>query len=237
MNDILLTICARGGSKGLKNKNIKELNGKPLIGYTIEQAIKWGKAEHVVVSTDSDIIADISKQFGAEIPFMRPAELATDNSGKIPVIRHALKICENIYQREFPIVVDLDPSAPIRTVDDIDNAMELFSKTKPSTLFSVVNSKKNPYFNMVEEYPDGKIGICKKFDKELVARQHAPIVYSLNASIYIYDRLFLTNELNNSCITSDSIIYEMDENSSVDIDHEIDFKFIEYLLKEGKIKI
>jgi len=145
MNRILLTICARSGSKGVPNKNIKLLSGKPLICHTISQAMKWNKAEHVIVSTDSDEIAGIAKTYGAEVPFLRPKILAGDTAPKLPVIRHALSECERIYSERFDIVVDLDPTAPIRKIADLDNSLKLFDEHRSKTLFSVVPGKKNPY--------------------------------------------------------------------------------------------
>ena len=105
--DIICFICARGGSKGVKDKNIRELAGKPLIAYTIEQALKWDEAKHVVVSTDSKKIADVARRYGAEVPFERPKELASDNSAKLPVVRHALIESEKRFGERYKIVVDL----------------------------------------------------------------------------------------------------------------------------------
>ena len=123
---ILLTICARKGSKGVKNKNIRFLLGKPLIAYSIDQALNWGRASHVVVSTDSKEIAEIAKSFGAEVPFIRPANLAQDRSPKLPVLRHALLECERIFQQKYDIIVDLDPTSPLRTSNDIEGCYSIF---------------------------------------------------------------------------------------------------------------
>lgn len=232
---LLITICARSGSKGVKNKNLRELAGKPLISYTINQAKKWGKGRHIVVSTDSPEIAQVAKDFGAEVPFLRPSELATDITGKIEVIRHALTICEQKYNEKFDCVMDLDVTSPVRLVKDLENVYELFCKKKPRTLFSVVNAHRNPYFNMVEETIDGKVHLCKNGD--FVTRQSAPKVYDLNASIYIYDREYLLNKKNTSAISNNSVIYLMDDISRIDIDSELDFKFIEFLIKEHIISL
>ena len=123
---MLITICARGGSKGVKNKNIRDLKGKPLISYTIRQAIEWGKANRVIVSTDSKDIADISKQFGAEVPFFRPKLFSDDDAPKLPAIRHALIQSELIYKEKYETIIDLDPTAPIRKISDIENCLNMF---------------------------------------------------------------------------------------------------------------
>tara|TARA_Y100000034_G_C6900269_1_gene416123 strand:+ start:724 stop:1404 length:681 start_codon:yes stop_codon:yes gene_type:complete len=221
---ILLTICARGGSKGVKNKNICELAGKPLIAHTIEVAKKWGKADKIIVSTDSDQIAEVAKYYGVEIPFMRPSELSTDDVGKVSVIRHAFNECGYKYD----LVMDLDVTCPIRTVKDLDNALAIFLEKKPAVLFSVVPARKNPYFNMVELKDDGFVELSKP--SVVLSRQTAPEVFEINGSIYIYSKDFLSNSRNVSVTSTDkAAIYIMNENA-VDIDSEVDLKFVELLM-------
>jgi CMP-N-acetylneuraminic acid synthetase len=236
-DNILLTICARGGSKGVKGKNFRLLNGHPLISYTIKQAKKWGKASPIIVSTDSEAIADVARAYGADVPFMRPPELATDTAPKIPCIRHAITECERKYSTRFEIVVDLDPTSPVRTVEDLDKCLDIFKQHGPDTLFSVVPGHKNPYFNMVEEDAAGRVSLCKKLPGTVVRRQDAPKVYDMNASIYFYKRSFIMDEKNNSPITSNSRIFVMGEYAGTDIDREIDFAFVEYLVKEGIVSL
>lgn len=236
MDNILITICARGGSKGVKGKNIRSLAGKPLIYYTIKQAKEWGRGRHIIVSTDSEEIANVAKEFGAEVPFLRPAKLATDTAAKVPVIRHALLKCQDIYQEEYDMVMDLDATAPIRTVDDLEKALHLFVRKKPKTLFSVVPARRNPYFNMVEEDQNGRVNYSKP-NTNFARRQDAPKVYDMNASIYIYDSRYLLDENNNKPVSDDSVAYVMNEISAVDIDNETDFKFIEFLVKENVINL
>lgn len=235
MNSLLITICARSGSKGLKNKNIRELGGRPLIYYTMRQAKEWGKGKHIVVSTNSEEIAEIAKRFGLEVPFTRPEELSTDDAGKVAVIRHALVNCERIYSEKYDQVMDLDVTSPIRTVQDLENAYKLFLEKNPKTLFSVVPARRNPYFNMVEVGIDGKVNLCKQGN--FIRRQDAPEVYDMNASIYIYNRDYLLDESRKSAISDNSAIYIMDELSRTDIDSEVDFKFIEFLVKEKLVNL
>jgi CMP-N,N'-diacetyllegionaminic acid synthase len=225
---ILGIICARGGSKGVKNKNIRNLAGKPLISYTIEYMKKWGKADRIVCSTDSKDIAEIAEKYGAEIPCLRPAELATDSSPKILTLKHILQFCEKQENSRYDIIVDLDPTAPLRKQKFLDEAYEKFLTNDANNLYSVCKAHKNPYFNMVELDEKGYAHLCKS--SNVTRRQDAPNVYEVNASIYIYKRDFL---LTASTIHSNkTIIYEMPELSSVDIDNEIDFLFIEFLLKK-----
>lgn len=231
---ILCTICARGGSKGVPRKNIRQLNGKPLIYYTINQAIKWGKADKVIVSTEDEEIANISIKYGAEVPFIRPLELARDNSGKLGVIKHAVKFFEDKNEK-FDIVVDLDSTSPLRKIEDLNNALNLFLDKNPNNLYSVCQARKNPYFNMVEVNQNGKAYISKKMEKGVLSRQTAPKVYEMNASIYIYKKDFL---LNTEIIHSDNtIIYVMPQERSIDIDSQVDFNFVEYMIREGIAKI
>jgi len=236
--NILVTVCGRGGSKGVKNKNIRELAGKPLIAYTIEVAKRWGKASKIICSTDSEDIAMVAKEFGAEIPFMRPYELASDTAGKIPVIKHALIESEKAYGEKFDVVVDLDVTGPVRTVQDLDNALNIFVEKKPEALFSVVESRRNPYFNMIELDDSGFAKVSKMPSGKILRRQDAPKVYDVHASIYFYSREFLLNEDYRGVLDSDRVAaYEMDGKSAIDIDSEMDFKFIEFLLENGEINL
>ena len=208
------------------------------ISYTIAQALRWNKAKHVIVSTDSEEIKKISEEYGAKAPFLRPSELATDGAAKLPVIRHALLESEELFGEEYDIVVDLDPTAPIRTTSDLDHCLNLFIENQWHHLFSVVSAHKNPYFNMVEENEAGEVRICKRPKKKLVRRQDAPKVYNVNASIYLYSRKYLLEEKYKSNeLGEEAGVYVMDELSSTDIDREIDFKFIEFLIKEGIVDL
>jgi CMP-N-acetylneuraminic acid synthetase len=230
--NILCTICARGGSKGVKDKNIRPLLGKPLIAYTIGQALRWSKARRIIVSTDSARIASIAKKYGATVPFMRPKKLAADDASKLLSVRHALIKCEKLFKERYDIIVDLDVSSPLRTVRDLDNCLQVFIKKRPQTLFSVVKAQRNPYFNMVEIKKDGFAKLCKQAPRKIVRRQDAPQVYSMNASIYFFRRDFLLDFKNTLPFSSRSVVYDMDDLSAHDIDSEYDLKFIEFLLKE-----
>jgi CMP-N-acetylneuraminic acid synthetase len=226
---VLGTICARGGSKGVKNKNIKELAGKPLIAHTIEYFKKWGRTDRIVCSTDSEKIAEIAKQYGAEIPFMRPSELAADDTFKLHVLQHIVKFCEKRDKIKYDIIVDLDPTAPLRKKIFLEEAFKKFIESDANNLYSVNIARKNPYFNMVEIDENGHTHLCKK--SNVVRRQDAKTVYELNASIYIYNRDFLLKT--DTLHSNKTIIYEMPEIASLDIDSELDFQFVEFILKNG----
>lgn len=234
---VLLTLAARGGSKGVKNKNIRDLNGIPLIAHTIRQAIRWGKADRIICSTDSDAIASVAKNYGAEVPFARPAKLATDTASKLDVLRHALKTVEAQSAEQYPIVIDLDVTAPVRKISDIERAYQLFISKRPKSVFSVTPCRKNPYFNMVKVNAKGYAGLLKKPYFAVKSRQQAPKIYDMNASIYVYDRKYLLSKNTKSAISSKSLILMMDEFSAFDIDSEADFQFIEFLLSKGAIKL
>ncbi len=234
MDNILVTICARGGSKGVKGKNIRPLCGKPLIAWTIGQVRRWNRIEDLVVSTDSPEIADVAREFGAKVPFMRPKELALDTSPKFPAIRHAVRESERLFGKKYSIVVDLDASSPLRRVEDLESCLRRFQEVRPFSLFSVVRAHRNPYFNMVEEDGQGFVRLVKESSAH--RRQDAPAVYDMNASIYFFQRNYLMDEKNLGPVSSRSIVHMMDDISGLDIDREVDFKFVEFVIKEGLFK-
>ncbi|MHA1862333.1 MAG: acylneuraminate cytidylyltransferase family protein, partial [Candidatus Thorarchaeota archaeon] len=176
-------------------------------------------------------IMKIANDYGAETPFTRPAELATDTAPKIPVIQHALRFCEEQEKSRYDIIVDLDPTSPLRQSIDITNALLEFQRTNAQVLYSVTESVKNPYFNMVELDKEGNAHLSKALEGEFFRRQDSPRVYSINGSIYVYDRDFLDIATGLHC--ERERVYIMDELSSIDIDREVDFQFIEFLLERG----
>lgn len=232
MKDILCTICARGGSKGVKNKNIRPLNGVPLIGHTILQALESGLFDHVAVSTDSDEIAETAERYGAEAFFRRSAELATDTAGKLGVIKDAFTRSEMHYGREFKHLMDLDATSPLRTAEDIRASYTQFLVDGNCNLITAMPSRRSPYFNLVEVI-DGKVSLSKKLPSAIVRRQDAPKTYDMNASIYIWDReTILTKE---TLFLDGTGLYVMPEERSIDIDSELDFEFVEFLMNKEKL--
>jgi len=234
MSDVLCTICARGGSKGVKNKNIKLLHGKPLIAYTIEQAIASKLFDNVVISTDSDQIAEAATQYGAEVFFKRDAHLSSDTAGKLDVIKDALLKSEEYYGKKYKYHVDLDATAPLRSVDDIVNAFQQFLKHKNDNLITAMPSRRSPYFNLVELDDKGIVGLSKQLKTAVVRRQDAPKTFDMNASIYIWTR---ENLLKSDTLFSDKTgLYIMPEERSIDIDAELDFEFVEFLMRKSHAK-
>ncbi len=229
----LVTICARGGSQGVKGKNIRDLAGRPLIAYTIDCALAWGKAERVVVSTDSEEIAEVARAVGAEVPFLRPAALGRGDVPKMSVIRHAVTELESRGVSPYEVVSDLDATAPIRRPVDIDSAYTLFLEKRPLTVFSVVPARKNPYYNVVEADVQGYVHLSKELGAAVTCRQNAPLVYDMNASIHIYGREYLMDETNWHVCSERSLPYVMDDMAGVDIDREIDFLYVEVLIERG----
>ena len=231
MNSTLCTVSMRGGSQGVKNKNFKLINGKPLMYFTIKQAIKSRIFDHIVVSTDSKKILRIAKSYGAEGWFLRPKKLSLNSSQKIPVIRHALLQAEKFYNKKFETIIDLDVTSPLRKTEDILKAYKFFIKQKANILITGCKSKKNPYFNMIE-IKNNKVQVAKRLKKNIYRRQDAPKTYDYNASIYIWRRKALINF--KSFYTSKTVFYEMPESRSIDIDSKLDFKLVEFLLKKRK---
>ncbi|MCD5380586.1 acylneuraminate cytidylyltransferase family protein [Candidatus Gracilibacteria bacterium] len=231
---ILCTICARGGSKGVKNKNIKSLHGKPLISYTIEQAKASGLFEHIVISTDSHEISKISEEYGAEVFFKRDAELSSDTAGKLDVIRDAFIKSEEHYGEQYDYLVDLDATAPLRDIVDINNSFKQFLDNNNDNLITAMPSRRSPYFNLVEVNKDGNVHLSKSLRNTVVRRQDSPKCYDMNASIYIWKREAILNE--KVLFLEKTGLYVMPEERSIDIDHELDYKFVEFLMDAKNAK-
>jgi len=229
-NRLLCTICARGGSKGVKNKNIRLLNDKPMIAYTIEQAIESELFKHIVVSTDSQTIADVALEYGAEVFFKRSPKLSSDTAGKLDVIRDAFLRSEKYYNIQFDSIIDLDATAPLRDVDDIINAYNQFLRDNNDNLITAMPSRRSPYFNLVEIDKKGKVTLAKHLDKPIVRRQDVPKSYDMNASIYIWKRDALLN--NDTIFLENTGLYVMPEDRSIDVDTELDFEFVEFLMRK-----
>lgn len=228
MKNILCTICVRSGSKGVKNKNIKKIKGKPLIYYTLNQARKSKLFNNIVISTDSEKILEYSKKKKNIDRIKRPKNLAKDDSPKIPVIRHCLIEMEKRYKKKYDLIFDLDVTSPLRKIYDLKKALNKMIRNKSDNLFSVCLSKRNPYFNAVE-FKKNKIKPIKNLMKQITSRQNAPVVYDMNASIYIWKRKTLLNS--NTVFQKRTSIYIMPEERSLDIDTPLDFKIVEFLLR------
>ncbi len=179
----LCSICVRGGSKGLPEKNIKDLNGKPLFVYSIDQARKSGLFDVIVISSDSEKILKIGHNYGADLSIKRPAYLADDYSPKLPVIQHCLHQSEKKLKMQFDIIVDLDATSPLRKTTDINGAVDLLENSSSSiNIITGTMSRRSPYFNLVEVDENGFVylsGIKKKW-KEMIVNKEERIEKSLN---------------------------------------------------------
>lgn len=225
---VLCVIPARGGSRGLPGKNIRPLLGKPLIAWSIEHARQSRYIDRVIVSTEDDAIAKIASQFGAELPFERPRELAADASSTIDVLLHALDWLKEHQGFSPDILVLLHATAPLRTAADIDRCIEMLVDTNAPNVFSVTASHRNPYFNMVERDNRGNIMLAKH--GRFLTRQSAPEVFDMNASIYVWWTRTLQRE--KKTILEGSQVYVMPKERSVDIDDALDFSIAEHLMRQ-----
>lgn len=235
--EILVTICGRGGSKGVPGKNIRPIAGKPLIGYSIETAKRFADQHNgsVTLSTDSIEIKNVATGFGLKTDYLRPPELASDTAGKITVLWDVLQYEEKNRNHRFDYLLDLDITSPLRTIEDLSKAFHML-KDDPQTfnLISVSPARKNPYFNMVEVKPDGYVELVKKIDNTILSRQKAPKVYDVNASFYFYRRRFF-DEGYKSALTPKTMVYEM-PGICFDIDDENEFQIMKFLLENNLVK-
>jgi CMP-N,N'-diacetyllegionaminic acid synthase len=224
-NRILAIIPARAGSKGIKKKNIKLLNGNPLISYTIAAAIESKIFDDVVVSTDSREIAKISEEYGATIPFIRPKELASDTAKSSEVIVYCLNYFKKENYRDFML---LQPTSPLRTAENIIEAYNLYRKKKADSVVSVCQTEFSPEFC----FSLGNDLEISNFISKEIRRQELKKYFQLNGAIYISDvRNYLESK---SFYKGKCFAYIMDKRNSIDIDDIFDFKFAEFLMLENK---
>ncbi len=232
--EILITLCARGGSKGIPGKNIRMINGQPLIALSINIAkifaLKYNA--DIALSTDSLEIKNIAALFGISSNYERPLALSGDQAGKLDTITDLLKFEELQRNKNYDYVLDLDITSPLRNMRDLEEAfLKLQLDENASNIFSVNIANRNPYFNMVEQQPNGYYGLIKT--GSFLTRQSAPQVYDLNASFYFFRRSFFDLETR-STINDRSLIYVI-PHICFDLDHPIDFDFMEYLLTTNKL--
>lgn len=227
---ILVVIPARGGSKGIPHKNIKPLNGKPLICYSIDIARQIVCDEDICVTTDDDEIIKVVEDYGLHVPFKRPAELATDTCGSNEVIQHAYTFYEN-QGLHYDIILLLQPTSPFRQVDDVKACVSKYSPNKDMVV-SVKPASANPYYDIYEEDEHGNLMISKG-DGTIVRRQEAPKCYEYNGAVYVINpRSLMTIGMPNFKKVG---FVEMDEIHSLDLDTILDWKYAELLIKDNLI--
>jgi len=218
-------IAARGGSKGVQKKNSRIIAGKPLIAHTIEKAINSKIFQHVIVSSEDSEILSISKKFGAEVPFVRPKNLATDSASMNEVLLHAIKKLHSLGYK-FDILVNRDCTVPFIQNKDIQGSIELLKQKKCDAVFGVYKQHHNPYFNMMEPDKNGFLKFSKKVKKRILTRQSAPIVYQLNGLFTIDVKRFLKY---NTLIMPKILPYEISPETGWMIDTEFEFRVAEMI--------
>lgn len=228
-SSVLAIIPARGGSKGLPGKNIKDLCDKPLIAWSIASSKNCGHIDRTVVSTDDNRIADIAKKYGAEVPFMRPVELATDTASTIDAMFHAIDWLVKYENYRPTYILLLQPTSPLRTVADIEGAVQTLKDKDARAVVSVCETDHHPWWsNSLPE--DGNMKDFIKPDIVVKRRQDLPTFYQINGAIYLAEADYLHEH--NEFLGPATFAYEMPEIRSVDIDSDIDFKLAEWLLNE-----
>lgn len=234
---VLITICARGGSKGIIGKNIKLLNGRPLIFYTINVAQEFQRKYQdvtIALSSDSIEIIEVAESCGLKSDYRRPDHLAGDTVGKIDAITDILLWTEATVQNHYDYILDMDVTSPLRNLQDLSEAFEIIQKNEAAiNLFSVSPAGRSPYFNMVEQKKNGFYAQVKQPEGQVLTRQAAPKVYDMNASFYFYKRAFFDLR-NKGAITDKSLIYVV-PHTCFDLDHPIDFEIISYLMANNKL--
>lgn len=228
----LVIIPARGGSKGIPHKNIKPLAGKPLIYYTIDCARQLVPDDDICISTDDPDIIKCVEDYGLKVPFVRPAELATDTAGTYEVLLHALDFYEK-QGKEYDSIILLQNTSPFRTGKHVEEAMKLYSSAIDMVV-SVKETTSNPYYNCFEEDRNGFLHISKG-DGLFTRRQDVPKAYEYNGAIYIINPNSL-REMPLGRFTK-RVKYVMDDLHSVDLDHMIDWKFAELIIKERLVEL
>jgi CMP-N-acetylneuraminic acid synthetase len=222
-------IFARGGSKGLPGKNIIQFGGKPLIAWSIEQALAVQGIERVIVSTDSVEIADIAKRYGADVPFMRPAELSSDESPEWLAWRHALNYVLKSSGALPDVMVSVPVTAPLRLPSDIKNCIHEYKKNKVDAVISVSDANRSPYFNMVQINQDGYIELVNPPQSPIVRRQDVPVVYNMTTVCYVLRSEFVMTH--NSVFEGRVKAVHVPAERAIDIDTLLDLQIAQSLLK------
>lgn len=223
---IIGIIPARGGSKGIPNKNIKILGGKPLIAWTIKEAKKSKYLDRLILSSDSEQIIDVANKFECETPFIRPIELAQDNTSGVAPVFHALEMLSEKYD----YVVLLQPTSPLRKREDIDRCIEKCIDLNWPACVTVTEAKKSPYWMYQVDDSDDRIIPVMKMEKRIGRRQELPKVYLVNGAVYVAHVEWLLNR--KDFITDETHCLIMPAERSVDIDTDIDLKFADFLLQK-----
>lgn len=227
----ICTIAVRGGSKGVPGKNWRVIAGRPLFAHSVAAARLSGLFDAIVVSSDAPEVLDFAIEAGATHVVKRPAELASDTSGKVPAIVHAVLTVEEELGKNFDVVTDLDATSPLRDISDIQRAVELLESQGIESVVTASEARRSPYFNLIERNPHtGQVGVSKPLPRGVLRRQDAPEAFDMNASIYVWNRDVLMDSPQVFFPTTQ--IFEMPPERSLDIDSEFDFEIVRWLMEK-----
>ena len=227
----ICTIAVRGGSKGVPGKNWREVAGIPLFAHSVKQAVASELFSSIVVSSDAPEVLDIAIEYGATEVVARPPLLASDTSGKVPAILHAVETTESLKNTVFDTVVDLDATSPLRAISDIVGAVELLETNQLESVVTAAEARRSPYFNLIEiDQITGRVGVSKQLPNGVLRRQDAPETFDMNASVYVWNRNSLAN--NPQVFFPTTRIFEMPPERSMDIDSEFDFEIVSWLMNK-----
>lgn len=223
-------IFARGGSKGLPGKNIRSLGGKPLIAWSIEQALAVKRITRVIVSTDSEKVASVAREYGAEVPFIRPSELARDDSPEWLAWRHALQYLLETDGILPDAMLSLPATAPLRLIVDIEKCLDEFEKGNADIVITITDAHRNPYFNMVKVNDDGSIALVIPPKTRVARRQDAPEVYDMTTVAYVANPDFVFSH--QSTFAGRVRAVHVPVERAIDIDTLLDFEMAELLMRK-----
>jgi CMP-N,N'-diacetyllegionaminic acid synthase len=222
---LLAIIPARGGSKGIPRKNIKSLAGKPLIGWTIDVAKQASCIDRIVVTTENEEIAAVARELGAEVPFMRPTELATDETPGIAPVLHALKQLP-----DYEWVLLLQPTSPLRTHTDIEAIWQLCQSSAAPSAVSITEASKHPYW-MYAQDDQARLQPFISGRPDITRRQDLPAAYALNGALYLAKTEWLFQQ--GSFVGPETVGYVMSPERSADLDTEQDWRWVEFLVGQS----
>lgn len=227
-------IFARGGSKGLPGKNIRLLDGKPLIGWAIDQARSVSRIERIIVSTDCFEIAGVAKSYGAEVPFMRPEKLAQDSTPEWLAWQHAMEYLSTVESYHPDAFVSIPATAPLRLPEDIDKCLDVYSDGDADVVITMTDAHRNPYFNMVKIKEDSTIELVIPSEDAVNRRQDAPSVYDMTTVAYVAKPSFVMNH--DSIFQGRVKAVHIPQERSVDIDTAYDFEWAEWLIRKRLVR-
>ncbi len=222
-------IFARGGSKGLPGKNIKKLGGIPLIGHAINVGKACGILDRIIVSTDDQEIAMVAQEYGADVPFMRPQELAQDTSPEWLAWRHAVEQID-----DFDIFVSLPATSPLRSENDIKNCVNLYLEGDCDVVVTTRSAERHPSFNMVKRDTKGYISVVMPLNSSIARRQDAPVVYDMTTVAYVTSPEFIMH--NDGVFAGRVKAVDIPSERAVDIDTQFDFDFAQFIMERNNEK-